>query len=298
MKLAPFNEFILEIEQSPYPPYHKGFYMERYFIDFYIKNRTKIDDTGYQFLPVSWTDIYLHRPHLKNKLQDLLNSLDGDKKYFTISQHDDAPLEILPPNTIKFSAGGNMRDCIPIPLICSPIENIENKEKDIFCSFVGSVNAPVNVFGEMGHKTRMDMLNTLNNKPEYILKPRVWQGVVDEDRKNMFLDITTRSKFTLCPRGYGATSFRLYEAMQLGSVPVFVYYGTPYIPFSNIIDWNKLAVLVEYKDINNIDNILKSITDQRYQEMLDYIREIYPQYFTLEGMCVSIIIQLNEHFKY
>jgi hypothetical protein len=294
MKLAPFNEFILEIEQSPYPPYHKGFYMERYFIDFYIKNRKSIDDTGYQFLPITWTDIYVHKPHLRYKLQELLNSLDREKKYFTVSQHDDAPLENLPPNTLKFSAGGNMQNCIPIPLICSSIENIEKKEKDIFCSFVGSVNAPVNIFGEMGHKTRMNMLNSLKDKPEYFLKPRIWQTSIEESRKNLFLDITSRSKFTLCPRGYGATSFRLYEAMQLGSIPVFIYHGTPYIPFSDVIDWNKLAILVEYKDINNIDNILKSISEEKYQYMLNYIEEIYPKYFTLQGMCNSILESLQK----
>jgi hypothetical protein len=53
--------------------------------------------------------------------------------------------------------------------------------------------------------------------------------------------------------------------MQLGSVPVFIYYGTPHIPFSDVIDWNQLAILVEYKNINNIDNILKSISKQKYQ---------------------------------
>jgi uncharacterized membrane protein len=81
--------------------------------------------------------------------------------------------------------------------------------------------------------------------------------------------------------------------MQLGSVPVFIYYGTPHIPFSDVIDWNQLAILVEYKDINNIDNILKSINDEKYRKMLNYIKEIYHKHFNLDGMCNSIIRYLK-----
>ena len=279
MKLAPFNEFILEIEQSPYPPYHKGFYMERYFIDFYIKNKKSIDDTGYQFLPITWTDIYVHKPHLRYKLQDLLNSLDKEKKYFTVSQHDDAPLDDLPPKTLKFSAGGNQKNGIPIPLICSSIENIKETKKDIFCSFVGSIT----------HPARLSMLHYLKGNSNYVLLPKNWSSNVEDEKQDLFLNVTSRSKFTLCPRGYGATSFRLYESMQLGSIPVYIYYDTPYIPFADELDWNKLSVLIHANDIINIDNILNSITVERYNEMLSYIKEIYPKYFTLEGMCDKII---------
>ena len=64
-------------------------------------------------------------------IQNFLNSLDPNRKYFTVSQHDDAPREFLPPDTISFSAGGN-RGNIPIPLICSRMENIPDNKKDIF----------------------------------------------------------------------------------------------------------------------------------------------------------------------
>jgi len=30
------------------------------------------------------------------------------------------------------------------------------------------------------------------------------------------------SKFALCPRGYGKTSFRIQEALQYGAIPVYI----------------------------------------------------------------------------
>lgn len=295
MNLDNFNKFIFDIEQPPYPPYHKGKYLEQYFIDFYFKNKESFDNTGYQFLPVCWTDIYLHRGHLLNDLQKELLSLDQNKKYFTVSQHDDAPYQTLPPNTIKFSAGGNRENCLPIPLICSSIENVKQVEKDIFCSFVGSITQNIpNTWGEVSHSIRMNMLHVLVDKPDYVLKPKHWSPEIKSERQDLFLDITSRSKFTLCPRGYGATSFRLYEAMQLRSVPIYIYYNKPYIPFSDELDWNKLAVLIDANDLSNIDHVLKSITDEKYNEMLNYIEKTYPKYFTLNGMCDKILQTLKK----
>ena len=226
-------------------------------------------------------------------LQRDLDLLDKSKKYFTVSQHDDAPHQTLPPNTVNFSAGGNIPNTIPIPLICSPIKNKPNTQKDIFCSFVGSVSQNMGGISEISHNLRMKMLEVLVNNPKYILKPKHWTPDLTEDRHKLFLDLTTRSKFCLSPRGYGATSFRMYEAMQLGSIPVYIYYREPFLPFKNELDWNKLAIMIEYSQIDKIDSILESIPDQKCEEILDYTSKIYPDYFTLEGMSLNILKSLK-----
>jgi hypothetical protein len=278
-----FKPYILDFPQIPYPPYHFGKYLEEYFIEFYFKNKKDFDLTGYELIPISWTNIYNNHTHLLKNLQKDLNGLDFSKKYFTVSQHDDAPKESLPPNTIKFSAGGNRPNCVPIPLICSSIPNVKEVHKDIFCSFVGSATHPV----------RMDMLHHLVNKEGYVLKPKHWSPSIEDKRKDLFLDITSRSIFSLCPRGYGATSFRLYEAMQLGAIPVYIYTNEPYIPFSNIVNWNDICILVEKQDIKNIDNILKNISKEKQNEMRLVIKETYNKMFTLDGMCLNILNYLK-----
>jgi len=279
-----FEKFIIEVEQPAYPPYHTGKYLEQYFIDFYLKNKKEFDDTGYIFLPICWTDIYLYRQNLLPELQNTLNNLDKNKKYFTVSQHDDAPREALPPNTIKFSAGGNQPNCVPIPLVCSPIPNVKKVEKDIFCSFVGSATHPI----------RMEMLHHLVNKEGYVLKPKHWSPSIEDKRKDLFLDITSRSKFSLCPRGYGATSFRLYEAMQLGAVPIYIYDSEPYIPFSNEINWNDICILIKSNNLSNLDTILKGLSEENYLNKIKNIEKIYNLYFTLEGFCGNILSHLSK----
>jgi hypothetical protein len=41
-------------------------------------------------------------------------------------------------------------------------------------------------------------------------------------RQQFFLETLVRSKFVLCPRGHGTSSFRLYEAVAAGRVPVII----------------------------------------------------------------------------
>jgi hypothetical protein len=276
-----FKKYILDFPQVAYPPYHVGKYLEEYFIDFYYQNKEEFDNTGYNFLPISWTNLYNNHSHLICNLQSDLFNLDKSKKYFTVSQHDDAPRQILPPNTLKFSAGGNQPNCIPIPLICSNIPIPLNKtvEKDIFCSFVGSATHPV----------RMKMLEALVHNKDYVLKPKHWAPNIKEERKDLFLDITSRSKFALCPRGYGPTSFRLYESMQLNAIPVYIFDKEPYLPYKDKINWHNVMVPIKSEQLNHLNDILKNISTEKIEDMLNYTKEIYSKYFTLEGLCNNIL---------
>lgn len=268
----------LEFRPNPnyptYPPYHKGLYLEDYFINFWLNNRPETERT---FIPISWTSYYNNGLD-RSKLQEYLNSLPRNKKYFVVSQHDDAPSEILPPDTLIFSAGGNVKgeNVIPIPLICSKMEigNLQ-KHKDIFCSFVGSKT----------HGIRNKLYSAYKDK--YYFSLDEWSSTISNNKLENFINITGRSKFSLCPRGYGASSFRLYEVMQLGTIPVYVS-DTHYLPWTDELDWNEFCVLINGSEIHNLHNVLTEIDDKKYQQITLKIKEIYNKYFTLDGVCVNI----------
>jgi hypothetical protein len=259
-----------------YPPYHQGLYLEDYFMEFLTKNRPH---TSRYFIPVSWTSYY-NNGMPWNVLQGFLNSLNSLLPYYVVSQHDDAPAQRLPPNTLVFSAGGNYSgpNCIPIPLICSPITKTDTTNKDIFCSFVGSAT----------HGIRNELFNTFKNDSDFLFTQGGWDIKVSEDKLNHFINTTSKSKFALCPRGYGKSSFRLYETMQLGTVPVYVS-DDHYLPWTDELDWNEFCVLVKQKDIGDLKNILLNISTEKYDRMLNKIKQIYNDYFTLEGTCEQII---------
>lgn len=266
-----------------YPPYHQKEYIEEYF---YKRWNEENILSNREYIDIFWTNLFNNRVYLGNyypNVQEELDNLSKSEKYFTVCQFDDGPLENFPDDTLIFSAGGNLEgnNIIPIPLICSPIpkELIPNKEKTIFASFVGSRNT---------HPIRMDMCNHLSGKEGYEISAGNWSSEVPMDNFEKFLDITCSSKFGLAPRGYGKSSFRLYEILQLGTVPVYIS-DVHYLPWTDELDWNDFCVPVNEDEIEDIDTILKSISDVEYNKLLENGKKVYQEYFTLEGMFKNIV---------
>ncbi len=269
-----FSNFRPSPKYPVYPPYHEGLYLEDYFFDWFTKNNIETDR---YYIPVFWTTCYVD--NCFSGLQELINTLDPNLKYFTVAQHDDAIREKLPSNTICFNAGGNGGG-IPIPLVCSPIKDeLKPKlNKDIFCSFVGSATHPI----------RNLMYNSLHKNSKYIIYGKQWTPSVSDSDFNNFITLTSRSVFSLCPRGYGRSSFRLYEVMQLGSIPVFIY-DYKWCPFEDEINWNDFCVLIDVNNIQNIDSILSSISPSKVKQMQDNLYKYWSQNFTMQSICEKII---------
>lgn len=264
-----------------YPPYHTGKYLEEYFYSFYKENKKEFDKTGYTLIPIFWTNVYITNIN-KHLIQYYLDSLPPGK-YFTVSQHDDAVKERLPVGTLSFEAGGNGNG-IPIPLICSPLKVSPKYEKNVLCSFVGSLT----------HDIRKKIMYQYSTDSDFVFIGKNWTPSVTNNDFNTFIDLTNRSKFSLCPRGYGAQSFRLYEVLQLDSIPVIVY-DKEWFPFEKEIDWKRFSVLVHVSELDKLKEKITNITDSEYSKMLDYGKKIYAEYFTMEGMSKNILKTLQQN---
>lgn len=268
-------------EYPVYPPYHKGDYLEDYFYNKFSKKNPKCSR---DYIGVSWTTLYCDNKRIG--LQEFLNSLPPDGKYFTVSQHDDAPQEVLPKDTICFSAGGNVvgANIIPIPLLCSklPVEIPENLNRNLLASFVGSVTHPI----------RARMANACKDEKDIIIYMKGWNPTVNRNELEAFVNLAAHSIFCLCPRGYGLNSFRLYEAMQLGSIPVVVT-DNFYLPWKDELNWEEFAVLVDDSQLQELPSILRSYSTDRIESMREKIKEVYPKYFTMDGMYENILRRIQ-----
>ncbi len=106
---------------------------------------------------------------------------------------------------------------------------------------------------------------------------------------DFFIETTKKSIFTICARGYGKQSFRFYETLQLGSIPIYIYDNEPYLPFSNEIDYDSFSILLDVKNIHNLKSILKSKSQFDIDSMIKNGKEVYMNFFTLENVCKKII---------
>jgi hypothetical protein len=265
-----------------YPPFSLEPF-ESYFYKFFILNEhyVKLKD---RFIPIFWTESYIKNskiPILDEKLSTLKND-----NYFTIIQHDDGIKNNIPKYTRIYSMGSEngklkyYKNYIPIPLTYFNPElfsKYSSNKKDIFISFIGSLT----------HIIRKITYNSLVKKPGVFLKLTKWSNKIDISNQNLFIEITSRSTFTLAPRGYGITSFRLYEALNLGSIPVYIS-DKFWLPFQDKVDWNKLAILCPISQISTLYLRLRSISNEQIQNMLTYYKSV-SYLFTYEGIANYIL---------
>jgi len=262
-----------------YPPFSQGYY-EKYFYNFMKAHPKWIN----RYIPVFWTENQI--PALTREMhetrQAAINMLTKDLLYFTVVQHDDGIMATRLPKTVVFGLGGVGH--IPLPLTYENPElfkEFRDRPKTLFCSFVGSLT----------HPCRIQAIKQLHNKPNVVLKAQAWAEKVPEENQKAFLDITSRSRFTLAPRGYGKSSFRMYEAFNLKSVPVYVY-DDPWLPYTEILDWKKMAVLVHISELPTLYETLLKITDRDVEDMLAYYDQ-HKELFTYQGMSEYVLRKME-----
>lgn len=261
-----------------YPPGNKQTF-EEYFFDEYTKSNINMNRI---YIPIFWTNYYICKNYGKgdlSKLQSVLDSLDRSKKYFTIIQYDDNILNDLKDLDILIFAQGGYgiykEKSYVIPLNCQSNNQIDTCEKDIFASFVGRITHPIRnlIFKEFG------------NKKDYFISDPI-------DYKS-YKNIMSRSIFSLCPRGYGLTSFRICESLQVGSIPVYIY-DEDFIPFEDEIDFERACVLITENKIDSIESILSNILEEKISDMREYGEYIYNNYYRYESLYNRVIEKIKK----
>jgi hypothetical protein len=289
------NDFFYCKTDIVYPPFKNGRYIEEYFLENFIRNKPILKR---KYIPALWTNFQNYPLFMikKYEMQKALNewvkenpSIHG---YFVVVQYADGPKLILPPNTYIYSgSNGNA----PLPLIYEDVSNKllkisrkSFKEKSILCSFVG--NRTCNNLMPDVRKIMFQMFN--NNKNFKMIDSGGWTNKINYNLQEIFIDITKNSKFCLAPRGYGRSSFRFYEAFLLGVIPIYIWNDVNWLPFQDVIDYNKISIVIHISEINSLENILLNINEEKYNEMVNNYQE-YKHLFELEGMTNQILSEID-----
>ena len=79
-----------------------------------------------------------------------------------------------------------------------------------------------------------------------------------EEARARYRQTMARSKFVLCPRGAGASSYRLYETLAGGRVPVII--SDEWVA-PNGVDWQSCAVRVREGEVAGLPTRLASLEE-------------------------------------
>ena len=232
---------------------------------------------GASYVPIFFDSLFFHAQYHAflpsefasryRALWRLLNTLGAtDRAYFTLLGMYEFPIwewHLFPRNIVVMAAGGY--GDIAIPLLKDD-RKFSPQRKDILVSFMGSLEGFSNAL-----QVRSEM------KDVFADVARIGQG-------GDWASVMARSHFSLCPRGQGPTSFRLFEALSVGSIPVYVWRERCWLPYTDELDWSEFALVVEASQLPAAKQQILAMAPAVRDRMQDRIATIYDGYFSYDGV--------------
>ena len=283
------NEF-LDFSVINYPNFNEKPGFEAYFYNYFISKKIKSE---YTYIPIQWTNYFVQQNYGKDidKLKFFLEkNLSPADKYFTVVQYDGGPLLELE-NCLIFNMGGMFSTKLPISSRSVPLPliyefNFSNNflEKEYLASYLGRPT----------HKIRTIIEKKLKNEKNfYIENLDSMNSKIETINLEKYENLIKSSHFFLCPRGYGPASFRLYESIELGTIPVYIS-DEFVLPFEDEINWKKFSVMIQKNKIGKLPKILNSILNsQNYEDMLIELSNVKDNYFNFESTAKYIHKQIK-----
>jgi hypothetical protein len=157
--------------------------------------------------------------------------------------------------------------------------NIKTKNKKPIIGFCGALTHPTR-FMSLQHLQQNDSIQS-----NFIIRNSFWGGSIhNEQLRREYIQNMYTSDMILCCRGEGNFSYRLYETMSVGKIPIII--DTELVlPCEDVINWKEISVWVS--DINDINTNIKTfwdrLTDKGYIALQNLILEVYNNYICPSG---------------
>ena len=153
-------------------------------------------------------------------------------------------------------------------------------------------------FVSPGHAIRLRAMRALTKTPEidtnFVVRD-VFFGVAvggatngDQihDLRQEYLRNILDSDYTLCVRGVGNFSYRLYETLSCGRIPVFVDTDC-LLPYDSVIDWKKYCVYIGENEISQIGEKVAefhaSLSSGEFEQLQRDCRKLWEDFISPEG---------------
>ena len=190
---------------------------------------------------------------------DQLTSCDFLRQYASrilVINHDDLARVFFPGLYVSLEkTNPSLIHALPIPykrdLWQTPVPEAFKFDPDKLFTFRGTYHS---------HPIRKKLGQTLSSISEGDCEQysKAFQSHDEGDQEQYIRDIL-QARFSLCPRGFSPSTYRVYESMQLGRCPVII--SDDWIPPPGP-RWDAFAIFVKEADIGSLPEILSHKAEQ------------------------------------
>lgn len=243
---------------------------------------TSLQECDYAVLPYEYQDT----PEVRFLIKE---ANDAGKKIIVIFNDDSDEDLGLPEDSViifrtSFNASTRQTNEYPIPAFVGDFYEqsklITDQDEQMTLGFCGNTE----------QEFRQEIIETMEDqgilKTNFILRKGFWAPELPKEQaRREFLDNLRDNLFVLCMRGDGNFSYRLYETMMMGRIPVIID-SDQVFPFEDIINYDGLGIVIEEEELDEAEEIIETwlIVNQNDLESIQrYNRQIWEKYMSPQG---------------
>lgn len=159
-----------------------------------------------------------------------------------------------------------------------------------------------------GVRLRSQAIHVLSHSKEietnFIIRGDFWAGALRDGRfdvevaqraRREFVQNMVESDYVLCTRGMGNFSYRLYESLSCGRIPILIDTDCV-LPYDHLIDWKQYCVWVDEKDLSNLAKKVaefhESLSVRDFQNLQKACRQLWEDWISPQGFFANF----HKHF--
>jgi hypothetical protein len=145
--------------------------------------------------------------------------------------------------------------------------------------------------GRLSHPVRQKLIACNFRRSDVVVEHTTgynhWAARDEQARQfnRRYAEISASSKFVICPRGAGVSSIRLFEAMELGCVPVIV--SDNWVPPSGPC-WEDFSIRVSEQNLNQLEAVIVE-READWQVMAALARQEWLRWFQEKDFLRQIV---------
>jgi len=196
-----------------------------------------------------------------------------DETYLYLN--DDYPIKAYETNEVSFVAQplgpaslNRKHKVVPVPLMMTDEWELIKEDHGLVDRLRAIPKKHDYIFIGQCHYMGREVFKTLQ-LPNYVFEENpkgIFQLPSDEKKVELvkFLEKIAEAKFIFAPRGMGSSSFRLYQALMVGSVPIVT--SMQDYPFADKVDWDSFSIRGNLPDLNKLIDKSQRIDFDEYSK--------------------------------
>jgi hypothetical protein len=254
---------------------------------------------------VEYTDVkncdfiyYPHKIHKNTNIDNLIELSETYNKKILLFYNDDDETVFNFKNSILFRTSmfknNKPENYFSVPAFCNDLKKEEDfflrkKETSPTIGFCGAITHPI-------RQTIIDEINKTELNKNFIIRDSFWGGNVwGHQVRSEYIQNTLNSDIVICLRGSGNFSYRFYETMCLGRIPLIVDTDLV-LPFEEFISCENLILKIKKEDIKNLYQIINDFWEkiEDYENYQKDIISFWENNYSPLGFIKNINIYKNE----